>query len=87
MRLRTYYNYGVDVKRQADMAADPGARAELKNKADGLFSRAVEIGLAMTNNYPGSADGFMFLSMAQLETGDLAASEANFKTAQELGAN
>jgi len=84
MRLRTYYNYGKDVKKQADIEADPVAKTELTDKANGLFNRAVEIGIAMTNSYSSNSDGFMFLSMAQLELGDFAASEANYKTSQEL---
>jgi tetratricopeptide (TPR) repeat protein len=84
MRLRTYYNYGKDVKDQAKIENDPAIQSELTDKANGLFNRAVEIGMAMTNKYPGSSDGFMFLSMAQLEIGDFAASEANFKTSEEL---
>jgi len=84
MRLRTYYNYGKSVKNQADTEADPVAKTELTDKANGLFNRAVEIGIAMTNTFSGNSDGFMFLSMAQLELGDFAASERNYQTSQEL---
>jgi tetratricopeptide (TPR) repeat protein len=84
MRLRTYYNFGKDIEKQAEIETDPVAKTELTDKANGLFNRAVEIGLAMTNIYSGNSDGFMFLSMAQLELGDLAASEANFNTSREL---
>ena len=87
MRLRTYYNYGKDLKNQADMETDPVAKTRLTDQANGLFNRAVEIGVAMTNIYSGNSDGFMFLSMAQLELGDLAASEANFNTSRELSGN
>jgi hypothetical protein len=38
----------------------------------------------MTNLYPTVADGFLYLSMAQVELGDYTASDANFKTYQEL---
>ena len=49
-----------------------------------LFNRAVEIGIAMTNNFPATADGFFYLSLSQLELGDFPASDANYKTYQEL---
>ncbi len=84
MRLRTYYNYGKDVKNKAEIEADPVAKIELTDKANGLFNRAVEIGIAMTNSYSGNADGFAYLSLAQLELGDIAASERNYQTSQEL---
>ena len=84
MRLRTYYNYGKETKNQAESETDPVAKAELTDKATGLFNRAIEIGVAMTNNFPATADGFFYLSLAQLETGDYAASDANYKTYEEL---
>ena len=40
--------------------------------------------MAMTNNFVANADGFLYLSLAQLELGDYAASDANFKTYEEL---
>ncbi len=49
-----------------------------------LFNRAVEIGIAMTNNFPQTADGFFYLSLSQLELGDYPASDANYKTYEEL---
>ncbi len=85
-RLRTYYNYGKFVKDQAETETDPDAKAKLITQANELFNRAVEIGIAMTNNYVANADGFFYLSLAQLELGDYTASEANFKTYEELSA-
>ncbi len=84
MRLRTYYNYGKEMKTQATAAEDPVAKADLTEKSTALFNRAVEIGFAMTNNYPQTADGFFYLSLSQLELGDYAASDANYKTYEEL---
>jgi len=84
MRLRTYYNYGKEVKAQAQAETDPTAQAELTERATLLFNRAVEIGIAMTNNFPATADGFFYLSLAQLELGDFTASDANYKTYEEL---
>jgi tetratricopeptide (TPR) repeat protein len=84
MRLRTYYNYGKEVKTQAAAATDPAEQAQLTEKATELFNRAVEIGVAMTNNFPATADGFFYLSLSQLELGDYAASDANYKTYEEL---
>ncbi len=84
MRLRTYYYYGKDVKNSAQKETDPVAKAELGDRSTQLFNRAVEIGLAMTNNFPGTADGFLFLSLAQVETGDFAAAEVNNKAFEEL---
>jgi tetratricopeptide (TPR) repeat protein len=84
MRLRTYYQYGKDTKRLAAEETDPVKKAELTDKSTELLSRAVEIGVAMTNNFPATADGFFYLSMAQFEMGDYAAAEANNKTFDEL---
>jgi len=84
MRLRTYYQYGKDTKRLAADETDPVKKAELTDKSTELLSRAVEIGVAMTNNFPATADGFFYLSMAQFEMGDYAAAEANNKTFDEL---
>lgn len=83
-RVRAYYNYAKAVKTEAEAETDPVRKAELQEKADGLFARTIEIGVAMTNNFPANANGFFYLSLAQLETGDYAASDANFKTYQEL---
>jgi len=84
MRLRTYFQYGKDTKRLAADETDPVKKAELTDKSTALLSRAVEIGIAMTNNFPATADGFFYLSMAQFEMGDYAAAEANNKTFDEL---
>jgi tetratricopeptide (TPR) repeat protein len=83
-RLRAYFNYGKETKKLADSEADPVAKQEIQDKATGLFNRAIEIGVAMTNNFPANANGFFYLSLAQLEIGDYAASEANYKTYEEL---
>ena len=85
-RLRTYYNYGKALKNEAAEEADPAVKAEKEARATELFNRAVEIGIAMTNNYVANPDGFFYLSLAQLELGDFAASDANFKTYNELQA-
>jgi len=84
MRLRTYYYYGKEVKNSSQEETDPVAKTELSDRATELFNRAVEIGLAMTNNFPGTADGFLFLSLAQVEIGDFAAAEVNNKAFEEL---
>ena len=84
MRLRTYYNYGKDIKTQAEAETDPGKKTQLTEESTVLFNRAVEIGIAMTNNFPATADGFFYLSLSQLELGDFPASDANYKTYQEL---
>ncbi|MBU8871039.1 MAG: hypothetical protein KOO60_09285 [Gemmatimonadales bacterium] len=83
-RLRTYYNYGKEVKNLAEAETDPVVKAEQTEQFKSLFTRAVEIGIAMTNNFVANADGFFYLSLAQLELGDFSASEANFKTYNEL---
>ena len=83
-RLKTYYKYGKDLKQKAADEADPGVKAELQARSDEVMRRAVEIGVAMTNNFVTNAEGFLFLSMAQLEMGDFAAFDANNKTYEEL---
>ena len=54
------------------------------DKSTTLFNRALEIGVAMTNNFPATAEGFLYLSLTQFELGDFAAAEANNKTFEEL---
>jgi tetratricopeptide (TPR) repeat protein len=84
MRLRTYYYYGKEIKNRSLAETDEVAKADLNREATELFNRAVEIGVAMTNNFPATADGFLFLSLSQVELGDFAAAEANNKTFEEL---
>ena len=85
-RLKTYYNYGKKLKTDAQAEADPVRKAELETQSTELLNRAVEIGVAMTNNYVANAEGFFYLSGAQLELGDFTAAEANLKTFEELNA-
>jgi tetratricopeptide (TPR) repeat protein len=84
MRLRTYYYYGKEVKTKSQEETDEIAKGDLTTQSTELFNRAVEIGVAMTNNFPATADGFLFLSLSQIELGDFAAAEANNKTFEEL---
>ena len=84
MRLRTYYNYGKHLKDEGAAATDPTVQADLSAQSKAMFERAVEVGVAMTNNFVANADGFFYLSLAQVELGDYTASDANFKTYQEL---
>jgi len=84
MRLRTYYNYGKETKKLVTASTDPAEQTQLTEKSTELFNRAVEIGVAMTNNFPATADGFFYLSLSQLELGDYTASDANYKTYEEL---
>ncbi|MBU2499910.1 hypothetical protein KJ682_01140 [bacterium] len=83
-RLRTYYNYARHVRQQAADATDPVEKAELEAKGKALLDRSVELGVAMTNNFPQVAEGFLYLSMAQIDLGDFAAAELNNKTYEEL---
>ncbi|MFH2051278.1 MAG: tetratricopeptide repeat protein [bacterium] len=83
-RLRTYYNYARHVRQQAADATDPVEKAELEAKGQALLDRSVELGVAMTNNFPQVAEGFLYLSMAQIDLGDFAAAELNNKTYEEL---
>ena len=83
-RLRTFYNYGKHLKEKAAVEADPLLKQELADKSAAMFRRAIEIGGAMTNQFVANAQGFLYLSMAQLEMGDYTASETNFKTYEQL---
>ncbi len=84
MRVRTYYNAGKALKQQAAEETDPLIKADLETRSKERLNRAVEIGLAMTNNFFDNADGFFYLSLSQMEVGDFTASEANFKTYEQL---
>jgi len=83
-RVMTFYNYGKKLKDESLTESDPVAKADMEATAKVQFDRAVEVGVAMTNLYVANSQGFMYLSLAQLELGDFAASDANFKTFQEL---
>ncbi len=84
LRLQTYYNYGMALNQQAQDDTDPAQQQATRDKAVSMFKRAVEIGLAMTNNFPTNADGFFYLSAAQFELGDYDAATVNNKTYEEL---
>ncbi len=84
MRVRTFYNYGKALKAEAAAETDPVLKADLDAKSKAMLNRAVEIGVAMTNNFVDNADGFFYLSLSQMELGDFTASEANFKTYEQL---
>lgn len=83
-RLRTYYNYGKNLKEKAGEETDPALKQQGLDAAAAIFRRAVEIGGAMTNQFVANAQGFLYLSMSQLELGDFTASETNFKTYEQL---
>lgn len=85
-RLRTVYNYGKHQKEAAAAATDPAQKQDLTDKAMVLFRRSVELGTDLTTRFPGNAQGFLYLSMAQLEIGDPAAADLSFKRYQELAA-
>jgi len=84
MRQRTYYQFAKDTKKLAQEETDPAGKTELTDKSTTLFNRALEIGVAMTNNFPATAEGFLYLSLTQFELGDFAGAEANNKTFEEL---
>lgn len=84
LRLKAQYNYGMTLKGEAEMESDTIMKEDLVGRAKLRFDRAVEIGLAMTSNFPMVPEGFLFLSMSQVEIGDFTASDTNFKTYQEL---
>ncbi len=84
MRLRTYYNYGKHLKEQAGIEEDQALKTDFDTQSKAMLNRALEIGVAMTNNFVANADGFFYLSLAQMELGDFTASEANFKTYEQL---
>jgi len=85
-RVRTYYSYGKHLKREANEATDPALKAEFDAKSKTVLGRAVEVGVAMTSNFTDNPEGFLYLSLAQLELGDSKASVANAKIYEELKA-
>ncbi|MFT5233998.1 MAG: tetratricopeptide (TPR) repeat protein [Candidatus Krumholzibacteriia bacterium] len=84
LRVQTYLAYGKDLKLQAEAETDPALKADLKAQSDATLNRTLEIGVAMTNNFVANPQGFFYLSMAQMELGDFVASEASFKTYEQL---
>ncbi len=83
-RMTTYYAYGKKLKEDASLETDEVLQSDLKARSEEKLRRAIEIGTAMTNNFPANAQGFFKLSMAQMEIGDFTASEASYKTFEEL---
>ena len=84
LRLKTFYKFAKKLKDDAATETDAVAKAELETRSKELFVRAVEIGIATTNNFMQEPEGFLYLSMSQVEIGEFTASDANFKTYQEL---
>lgn len=84
LRQKAFYYYGKELKDSAAVEEDALAKTEMETRSKELFGRAVEIGIAATTNFPNEAEGFLFLSMSQVEVGEYTASDANFKTYQEL---
>ena len=72
-RLQTYYSYGRKLKEDGNTA-----------RAGEMFQRGVDIGNVLTNNYPSYAEGFLFLSLCQIEMGDFGAADLNHKAYEEL---
>ncbi len=85
-RLRTVFNYGKSLKDASEKETDPAVKQGQLDKAAPLFKRAVELGNDLVGRFPGNAQGFMYLSMAQLETGDPVGADLSFKRYQELNA-
>ena len=85
-RTKTYYKYGMKLKGDAAEETDEVLKADLKARSDEKLRRSVEIGIALTNEFPVSSAGFLALSMSQVEIGEFTASEANYKTYSELEA-
>ena len=84
LRLKAYYNWGKQLKDEAAASTDPVAKAELEAQAQEKFTRAEEVGNATVGLHPLESEGFLYLSMAQMEIGHFTASDANFKTYQDL---
>jgi tetratricopeptide (TPR) repeat protein len=83
-RLQTYYQHGTALKNEANEGADPAAKARLEAQATEQFQRGIDIGNAMTQLYPTSADGYLFLSLCQLQVGDFQAAQLNQQKHEEL---
>jgi tetratricopeptide (TPR) repeat protein len=84
LRLKAYYNWGKRIKDAAALETDVAVKAEQEALANEKFARAVEVGNATVGLHPLESEGFLYLSMSQMETGDFTASETNFKTYQQL---
>ncbi len=84
LRVQTYLAYSRDLKAQAEAEEDPALKADLQAKSMTAFNRTLDISVAMTNNFVTNALGFFYLSMTQMELGDFTASEASFKTYEQL---
>lgn len=83
-RVRAYYNYGKQLQTEAAAETDVAHKTELETESKAVLQRAVEVGVAMTNNFVANANGFFYLASAQFELGDFTAAEANMKTYNEL---
>jgi len=84
LRVQTYLAHGKDLKEQAKAETDPVLQAELTAQSTAALNRTLDISVAMTNNFVANANGFFYLSMTQMELGDFTASEASFKTYEQL---
>ncbi|MFO7652814.1 MAG: tetratricopeptide repeat protein [Candidatus Krumholzibacteriia bacterium] len=83
-RVQTYYQYGKALQEEAEEASTPERQAELLREADAQFQRSVEVGNALTNQYPSSAEGYLYLMLSHIELEDMTAAEINQKQYEEL---
>jgi tetratricopeptide (TPR) repeat protein len=82
--MRTYYDYGIYLKKQAEDETDPVPKADLQAKAEAQFKRSLEVGNALVDFHPSAAMGYYQLFLVNQELGDSKAAEANFNKFTEL---
>jgi tetratricopeptide (TPR) repeat protein len=82
--LRTYYNYGEALTKQAESETDPVRKTEIEAKAKAQYSRGVEVGNALVSQYPNYKFGYYYLGLCQYSMGDETGGELNLKRYNEL---
>jgi tetratricopeptide (TPR) repeat protein len=82
--MRTYYNYGEFLRKQAEGETDALRKSELAAQARAQFSRGVEVGNALVAQYPSYPYGFYYLALCHTALGDAAAAELNIKRFDDL---
>jgi tetratricopeptide (TPR) repeat protein len=82
-RLRTCFFFGRELEERADTAPE-GEKQKLLDQAQEMYRRGVEVGTALTSYAADFADGYQFLALCQIETGDLAGGEVSNQKYKEL---
>ncbi len=83
-KLMVHYKYARSLDDQASRETDPGLKQELEQKAKEQYQKGVNVGNSLVEQFPGSTNGYFYLSLCQAAMGDTQAADENMKMYQKL---